>query len=121
MSMSVAGPGPYSKRTDQPKRALPDAGYGEQADFQAIQSGAPMAATPNVVPLTDPTQRPTEPVTAGSPLGPGSGPAPAGPSMSQDTQALAKYLPLLQAQAKDPNVAPSFKSFVRFIEGSLNQ
>ena len=81
----VSGPGQLSRRTDggpsQVNATLSDARYGEQAAFQQIQSGAPMAATvmprPAPVPLTHPTQRPDEPVTAGAPLGPGPGPGPA--------------------------------------------
>ena len=62
-------------------------GYGENADYNDIQSSAPLAATPpaarqragarqaqpqpQVVPLMSPTRRPTEPVTAGASFGPG--------------------------------------------------
>lgn len=45
----VSGPGKFSGRTDgQTARALPDAGYGEQAEFQEMQGGAPMSDTSGV-------------------------------------------------------------------------
>ncbi len=59
----------------QGAKQLPNAAYGEQKEFQDMQAGAPMAKTPTpqmpqinpmagIVPLTAPTQRPDEPVTA---------------------------------------------------------
>jgi hypothetical protein len=91
----VSGPGSLSRRTDggpqQVNASLPDARYGEQSDFQEIQSGAPMAAAPPVdsidvgggggmnvsppVPLTEPTLRPDEPISWGASFGPGPGPS----------------------------------------------
>lgn len=65
-------------------------GYGENADFNDMQSSAPLAATgstvsnkrtttvanpPAAIPLFSPTQYPDEPVTAGASFGPGPGPA----------------------------------------------
>ena len=87
----VSNPGSMSRRTDggpaqvvQQMTGLP---YGENADFNEMQSSAPLAATPgaasNPLPtqpggpaptaLFSPTQRPDEPVTAGAPFGPGPG------------------------------------------------
>ena len=92
----VSGPGRMSRRTDggPSQTTVPMTGmaYGENADFNDIQSSAPMAAAPSVsntrarntsptgpvaaaTPLFAPTQRPEEPITAGVPFGPGPGPA----------------------------------------------
>lgn len=117
----VSGPGALSQRTDggQPIRDLPDARYGESADFVAQQQGAPLAQAtgpsdvpmprtgasitePSVpagppaelTPLFAPTARPDEPVTAGSPLGAGPGPSPVG-IMAQPgslSDALGRYV-----------------------------
>lgn len=83
----AAGPGKFSKRTD-----LPSSGYGEGVETAAIKSGAPLATTPDVrptsrsdmgmapsqmekiTPLYAPSQRPDEPITAGSIMGAGPGP-----------------------------------------------
>lgn len=79
----VSGPGRLSKRTDGGPRMgnsrLPNAKYGENAQFQDIQNGAPMDAVapvpgmPIPTPLTAPTRRPSEPITAGADFGPGPG------------------------------------------------
>ena len=78
----VSPPGKFSQRTDmaaQPKMDLPDAQYGEAAQFDALQGAAPMAAKPQPVkasPLRAPSARPDEPVTAGAPFGPGDSMSP---------------------------------------------
>lgn len=106
----VSGPGRLARRTDggpasQNVAALPNAGYGESAEFESIQGAAPMSASPPPsmagggpaaggglaallgaggggapaappTPLTAPTERPEEPLTAGAPIGPGPGPSP---------------------------------------------
>lgn len=73
-----------SKRTDlnvskQPARYISGMPYGEgQATYQQ-QTAAPMAANPlaqvasEITPITAPTQRPDEPLTAGMDFGPGAG------------------------------------------------
>ena len=90
----VSGPGRLSRRTDggpsQSTVPMQGMGYGENADFNDMQSSAPLAATgstvsnkrtstvanpPAAIPLFSPTQYPDEPVTAGAPFGPGPGPA----------------------------------------------
>ena len=74
----VSGPGKDSRRTDggpadrQAMRDLPNAKYGEQADYAAVQGGAPLAGArdvqveaaggppaPSVVPLAHPLSVPT--------------------------------------------------------------
>lgn len=89
----VSLPGRLSRRTDggpqQTTTEMTGMGYGENADFNEIQSSAPLRAAqtaasarqprrsgrapmgPMATPLMAPTQRPNEPVTAGAPFGPG--------------------------------------------------
>lgn len=85
-----------------PQQTVPDQQYGKAGEQQAALRAVPMGAPPppatgpvasspatgtgavgpggatplgpTVVPLTDPTARPGEPVTAGVPVGPGAGP-----------------------------------------------
>ena len=111
----VSAPGRLSRRTDggpaQTTQKISGLPYGENADFNEMQSSAPLRATPGAAmqnpspsspagggPLLPPqmfsaTQRPDEPVTAGAPFGPGAGPMrPQGrvaPSMSDTLQLLA--------------------------------
>jgi len=94
--------------------------YGENADFNDMQSAAPMAAAPSVsntrtrndsptgqraaaTPLFSPTQRPDEPVTAGAPFGPGPGPS---PSMNQQPMRvpISETLRKLTQVTGDPSV-----------------
>ena len=92
----VSGPGQLSQRTDggpqQVQADMTGMPYGENAEFNTMQSMAPMSASPSArsprssarkasqaggmsaTPLFSPTQRPDEPVTAGAPFGPGDGP-----------------------------------------------
>lgn len=133
----VSGPGALSRRTDggpQAKRMLPDAAYGEQAEFQQIQDGAPMqgapdmgavvgqqAQMPEVTGLGAPSMRPDEPVTAGSPSGPGAGPESIGLGLTNKTQNeadardIAQYLPSLERAANQPGVPTSFVRFVKYL------
>ena len=73
--------------------------------------------TPN---LTDPTQRPTEPITAGLPMGAGPGPDALTnyDPRKQETQALRKWLPLLEPMINSPETPESVKVLVRYIRGS---
>ena len=111
----AAGPGKFSKRTDM---ALPSQAYGEGVETAAIQSGAPLARTPNVnpmsrseqgiapsqlervTPLFAPSQRPDEPITAGVAMGAGPGPEVLGmrPVVQEKlSDALAQMLPFDQS------------------------
>ena len=84
----VSGPGKYSVRTDSLR--MGSTSYGEGIDTAAIKSGAPLASTPDQRPmpaaevrdaamaapvtgLYAPTQKPSEPVTAGIDMGAGAG------------------------------------------------
>lgn len=108
----AAGPGKFSVRTDGMK--LPSAAYGEGVETAAIQSGAPLAKTPDVrpqsrsemgmapsqlervTPLFAPTTRPDEPITSGIAMGAGPGPEALGmqPARAKLSDTLAKLLPL---------------------------
>lgn len=90
----VSGPGSLSRRTDggpaQPLRDVTGLPYGQNQALNDEQAAAPLAQTPDLgapsavsptqppvappTPFGAPTQRPDEPVTAGSPLGAGPGP-----------------------------------------------
>ena len=105
----VSAPGALSRRTDggpsQTTVPMTGMGYGENADYNDIQSSAPLAAAPSVsntrarkssptgqgaaaTPLFAPSGFPEEPVTAGAPFGPGPGPM----SMGTNTSSLQTSL-----------------------------
>lgn len=140
---AVSGPGPMSRRTDggaaQALRDLPDARYGENSQFQSLQQGAALSASPgptgsplspdslppnpaanSVVPFSAPSGRPDEPVTSGASLG-------AGPDTSalgiqpgqveqQDLGKVAQSLPLLEMLANQPDALPSTRLMVNLLK-----
>lgn len=138
----VSGPGAMSARTDggpQAIQRLSNAAYGEQKNFQQIQQGAPMASgvSPSngpppsafrqaagragnaVVPLSEPSQRPGEPVTSGAASGPGPGTEALNTSPTvnkQDFAALRPALPMLQFLANLPGAHPGSQQFVRYLQ-----
>lgn len=134
----VSGPGQLARRTDggPQQTAVPMTGmaYGENADFNDIQSSAPMAAAPTVsnarvrntsptgqsaaaTPLFAPSGRPNEPVTAGAPFGPGASPTP-NTMTDSDMETLKSYLPDLEVAANFPNAPASFKQLVNYLRNA---
>lgn len=111
--------------------------YGENKAINEQQASAPMAASstpsftptnpvrnlPQATPLTAPTQRPDEPVTAGSPTGPGAGTEALMLPSEQDTDSdrarLISYLPALEAAAQSPNSTQAFRNYVRVLRANL--
>jgi len=143
---AVSGPGPMSRRTDggaaQALQDLPDAKYGENSQFQSLQQGAALSATPSpmgqpsaspdalppnpaassVVPFSAPSGRPDEPVTSGASLG-------AGPDTSalglqpgqvdrQDAGKISQSLPLLEMLANQPDALPSTRLMVNLLKAA---
>lgn len=123
--MQPSGPGKFAKRTDrQGAKQLPNAAYGEQKQFQQDQAGAPMSKTANpmadVVPLTAPTRRPDEPVTAGVDAGPGPGSEILGLKTPtdvtlEDLTKISQYMPLMMQYADSPQSSGTMKAFVKYL------
>jgi len=117
----VSNPGSLSRRTDggpaQVTQEMTGAAYGENSDFNEMQSSAPLRATPGAAMLNPktslptgggsssampvgmftPTNRPDEPITSGSPFGPGVGPMTSSvkrpnPTMSDSLQMAADLM-----------------------------
>lgn len=88
---SVSGPGALSQRTDggptQPIRVAPGQPYGDRQQLEELQRAAPLPAAAQsapgggaqgisadaITPLSAPSQKPGEPVTAGVDIGAGPG------------------------------------------------
>ena len=129
---AVSGPGALSQRTDgkpQPMMSLPDAKYGENKDFQAVEAGAPMGSPPGAptpapggaapempTQIGAPTQNPGEPVTAGAAAGPGSDQSALNlPKGDTPAEIRAKYgpiLPALLAEAQSQYATQAYKDSV---------
>lgn len=135
----VSGPGKFSERTDKAvsnaNTRLPDAGYGEQADYQDQKSGAQMAQSAGgnvdfaslfgdpasrVVPLGDPSGQPGTPVTDGASMGAGRGEEALGlaDQKTEDLQSLATYLPVLEFMANQPGASWAMRNVVRKVKAS---
>ncbi len=104
----------YPNRSDlrtQKIQVPPSKEYGQGERLRAAQQTVPMAGTPSAPPtagaggaapvysrpsdtpnLTDPTQRPNEPLTAGLPFGAGPGPEAMGPPPMSDVEARLRAL-----------------------------
>jgi len=143
----VSGPGALSKRTDggpaQALKDLPNAKYGENSQFQALQQGASLSASPSpqgqgqpfdpnslppnpaagqVIPLSSPTARPDEPVTSGAAVGAGPGPSALGGQPAQvadqDMGKISQSLPLFEMMANMNDATPSTRLFVNLLRGA---
>lgn len=134
---SVSGPGSLSQRTDgkQPVRDLTGQSYGQGQDFHDLQSSASMESaapanpTPNLAgtsapsvppptPLSAPTERPGEPVSAGAPWGAGPGPEAVAQSPDQHAE-LRKMLPTLIKMADLPTTSDESRRVIRYLRGIL--
>ena len=76
---------------------------------QAASNGQSQQAQMNVTPLSAPTQRPNEPVTAGSPLGAGPGPEALGIHPAQTMQTGQSAKSLVQTLASHPDASPELQ------------
>jgi len=66
--------------------------------------------------LSDPTQRPDEPITAGLPIG--AGPGPTGFDQKQERQSLKRYLPLIDPYLNAEDTPDSVRMIYRLIKAS---
>jgi hypothetical protein len=106
----------YSNRTDltsnyDQKSASPAAGGIEAPPMR------PPMQTPDDSPnLSDPTQFPDEPITAGLNIGAGAGPA--RDTRKDETKELRRYLPLISLYLDNPDTPDSVRALFRYIKGA---
>ena len=118
----------YSNRTDMGLDYMPmeNAGLNTPASggvppLSDTARQAMMSVYPEDIPnLTDPTQRPNEPITDGLAGGPGRGPEALQnyDPRNMETSRLKKWLPLLDPFADDPETPDSVRSLIRYIRSS---
>lgn len=133
MGTPVAGPGRFSQRTDkavsEANRSLPNADYGEQAQYQEQLQAAPMAQAPNfssmfgnpasrVIGFDEGTQMPDTPVTDGAALGPGAGMEGIAPVPENDGVD-ASYVRFLEYVANRPGSSDAARNAFRDLKYSL--
>ena len=140
MGTPTPGPGKFSKRTDkavsEANRSLPNAGYGEQQEFQAAQQGMPQApaqvnvqgmnfndlfgpADQNVIGLDQPSQMPNTPVTDGADAGPGADSSILSSSQKGSDQTMLAYLPALEFMANQPGSSDAARNLVRNLKANM--
>ncbi len=138
MGTPVSGPGQFSQRTDkavsEANRQLPNADYGEQAQYQAQLQAAPMAQdvtgmsfnalfgnpADRVTGFDQPSGMPSTPVTDGAAAGPGAGleaiaPPPPDPKLAQ----MKAWIPAMEYMANQPNSSDSARNMLRDIKARL--
>lgn len=121
----VAGPGPFSKRTDQLN--FQSDYYGQGVENKMLKEAAPLAKTPDVrgatatdvrqaatrEPITElfaPSQRPDEPITSGIAMGPGPGPEVLG--ARQQTESLSSILATMVQYDTNGEIAALYEQAV---------
>jgi hypothetical protein len=142
----VSGPGKLSRRTDggptdmkQNQVEITGMGYGENKEMNEIQAQAPLAAAPSVptapmemnitssapapIPLSAPTERPSEPVTTGMDFGPGNGSemiaVPKQTLDENDRQRALAVMGILQQSAKSPYVTEGTMNLIAALRSEL--
>ncbi|NBT47131.1 MAG: hypothetical protein EBT07_04835 [Actinobacteria bacterium] len=139
----VSGPGKLSQRTDggpadtrQAQMKVTGMPYGENKELNEVQSQAPLASAatmgaaipmpanpmPLPTPLTAPTDRPTEPVSAGMPFGPGMGTLPYAPITvddSADKKRALVVLGLLQDSYNKGNASQGTVNLMRQLRSEI--
>lgn len=131
----VSGPGALSQRTDgrQPVMDLPNADYGQNAEFRTQQAGAAMPQTQSPPPAgppgqpTGPSVEPPAPLSGGSLLpdqpvthGADAGPGPGMDSLNLQSPVQTQYasaLDMVNKLAANPNASPA----LQYLAGALQR
>lgn len=137
MGTPVAGPGQFSQRTDkavgEANRSLPNADYGEQAQYQEQLQGAPMAQdvtgmnfndlfgnpADQVTGLGEESAFPDLPVTDGADAGEGAGSEVLSSSaQTPDVASLSSYVIALEVMANNGK-SDSARNLARQVKYSI--
>lgn len=138
MGTPVAGPGQFSQRTDKAvgnaNSTLPNAQYGEAADYQEQKSGAPMASSPggmdigslmgsmapDAIGLGEPSMMEDTPVTDGAALGPGAGmEAITQPDASASSDQMASWLVAMEWLSNQPGTSDANRNLIRNMKSMM--
>lgn len=133
-----SGPGQFSQRTDKAvynaNQSLPNAGYGENKDYQEIKSGAPMGgAEPapmsiqqmfqglgqDVIPLDAESQWPDVPVTDGADAGEGRGSEVLGQGANTGPGQFEAWMPAYLWMADRPYTSDAARNLVRKLKSEM--
>jgi hypothetical protein len=133
---NVSATGGAGQSGTQPARYISGMPYGQGQELMQQQQAAPMSApkassatpanmampgTSGLGTLLDPTNNPSEPITAGVDFGPGPGSDALPKNISANTRPdenkmiVQKYLPTLMQAANLPDTPDSYKRFVNYL------
>lgn len=114
----------YFNRTDMGMDYNMDAGSpasgGMAPPSDTVSQTPVLPVYPDQIPnLSDPTQRPNEPITDGLRSGPGRGREALTnyDPRRQEAQALKRWLPILEPVMRDPETPDSVKTLIQYIRG----
>ena len=136
MGTPVSGPGQFSQRTDKAvsnaNSTLPNAQYGENADYQEQKAGAPMTSggmdigalmgsmAPEAIGLGEPSAMDDTPVTDGAAMGPGAGMEAIGtPDTSAATDQMASWLVAMEWLANQPGTSDANRNLIRNMKSMM--
>lgn len=136
--MNISATGGNGQSGRQAPKYIPGMAYGQGQATMQQQQAAPMAAQPaptramtnapmlpTPMPLTAPTARPDEPVTAGGAVGAGPGmealnlPMTAQQDQDPDMEMVRNYYPILEYWASQPGTSQATKDYVQFLRGII--
>lgn len=136
---NISATGGAGQSGRQGPKYIPGLPYGQGQATMAQQAGAPMAgptpttpsapavrpATGPVTPISEPSMRPNEPVTAGAAMG--AGPGPEALTMPGDIQApndpdmdlVRQYFPMIELWAQQVDTSQATKDYVNYLRTIL--
>ena len=131
--MNISATGGNGQSGTQAAKYIPGQAYGQGQATIAQQQAAPMAGPAPIpsfsgaapLPLTAPTTRPNEPVTAGAAAGAGPGnealnlPSTAQGNQDPDINMIRTYFPVLEYWASQPGTSQATKDYVQFLRGII--
>lgn len=101
--------------------------YGDRVAQEEAQEAIPLPkiAPGQMGPVGRPSERPSEPLTAGAPIGAGANqsvlPQPSSSEMDVLSTRLASYIPILEAKAAMPEATANFRMFVRRVRNAASK
>jgi hypothetical protein len=130
-NMGISATGGAGSKDGQPNRYISGGKYGEGQALMQQQQSAPMSAGPAMPQgkpmgtLLDPTNNPSEPITAGVDFGRGPGSEVLPRNISADTRStdnlyiIKKYFPAMSRASQLEDAPDSYKRFLSYLASEI--
>lgn len=131
-NMGISATGGAGSKDGQPNRYISGGAYGEGQKLMQQQQGAKMSAGPAMPQgapmgtLLDPTDNPSEPITAGVNFGKGPGEEVLPKNISADTRTtdnldiIKKYFPAMSRASQLQDAPDSYKRFLSYLASEIS-